>query len=506
VKVNIPTPVGKSILMLQVQVISQDILLAFATQENDLMEPISVAASDQCVECILKLKETMDGEICLKLDNSFSLVRSKSVRYRFVTVSEAEYDAVWQSCVEMAQSISWKYISKKGSVRAANYLKSLRQLEEQQMERHRQDSIVNDPSAVSSRPSLINDPVSFLASGIGMSVNWYDVKTPECSICMTAFSFFCRQHNCASCQSYVCVQCSRHYVQLIGRTGQFKVCDRCFVKEKDKERKRRLEEGDEQKECAEYTALRQDMTMAKYFKMLAFGVPASAVTQKMTQDEMPVEKIATFSAGPRGAESSTGSQWRRHSSEGDGDPRRRNPVNRRASSFRKVHWTSLESEKASDSIWSRVTTRRKTAPISLSAKDFEDLEFLFGEVTRSAADKKRSNSGGQNKKSKFSALDSRRSNNISIALSQFKSSGGIDQIIQAIKDCDFEFLTIERLSSLLEIAPNAIEVKRYSNFRGSMSKLETAEKFLVKMCNIPRVSEKVCRVLLCIYETQDTVC
>lgn len=228
--------------------------------------------------------------------------------------------------------------------------------------------------------------------------------------------------------------------------------------------------------------------MDKYFKMLGFGVPASGVAQKMMQDNVEMGKIEVFSAGPSGPSASSLLPLARRDSVGS----RR--LNRRGSSaFRKVHWTSLETKKASESIWTRVTARRKTAPITLSPHDFQELEQLFGDSTASTlgSNSKEKKTGDSGQKKNFSALDSRRSNNISIGLSQFKALGGIEKIISSLKNCDFEFLTAERLSNLYEIAPTSVEVKRYSDFRGSRARLEVAERFLVEMCEISRVTEKV---------------
>lgn len=72
-------------------------------------------------------------------------------------------------------------------------------------------------------------------------------------------------------------------------------------------RKRRGEmagQDADQSECAAYAALRRDPAMGKYFKMLGFGVPASGVAQKMMQDEVDLEKIQVFSAGPSGPNAS----------------------------------------------------------------------------------------------------------------------------------------------------------------------------------------------------------
>lgn len=159
-----------------------------------------------------------------------------------------------------------------------------------------------------------------------------------------------------------------------------------------------------------------------------------------------------------------------------------------------MHWTSLETARASESIWTRVTARRKTAPIALSPQDFQALELLFGDASSSIARGATANAKqtAKTKKKPFSALDSRRANNISIGLSQFKGVGGIDAIVASVKRCDFAFLTPERLATLVEIAPTSIEAKRYTDFRGARARLEPSERFLVEMCDVPRVTEKVC--------------
>ncbi|KAI9995753.1 hypothetical protein PInf_012821 [Phytophthora infestans] len=152
-----------------------------------------------------------------------------------------------------------------------------------------------------------------------------------------------------------------------------------LLSKKDKERARiantKRKHDDDGGERPEYAALRRDPSMDKYFKMLSFGVPSSGVAQKMTQDEMPPDKIAVFVTGPDGSNASRigrTSKKERSGSRG---------LNRRDSTFRKVYWTSLDTKKANETIWARVTARRKTAPITLSPQDFQELEFLFGNPT-----------------------------------------------------------------------------------------------------------------------------
>ncbi|KAG1700168.1 hypothetical protein DVH05_011976 [Phytophthora capsici] len=488
---SLSTTENNPIILAQLRVQAQDIMFSIATADGqDLTKPVCLSASDEWVELIIRFKASPVGGLAMKLDNAYSMVRSKQVQLRYKIVSVSAYVASWEGCLEMARSISWNHASHYGSERCAEYMASLHQREETELTLQRQQSGAADggqdkDERIGFRSSLLAKPVSYIVGGLLST----DGNVEACDQCLTPFSFFSRQNECPCCKKIVCVPCSRHRVQVNGKGDQLKVCDGCFIKEKEKERKRNAgirngkEGSDERGERPEYTLLRNDPAMNKYFKMLSVGVPSSGVVQKMTQDEIPPDKIAVFSAGPSGNNTiSTARATRERSGS--------RALNRRDSTFRKVYWTSLEEKKTNETIWARVTSRRKTAPITLSPQDFQDLEYLFGNRTASSPSQSKTV-----KKTKFSALDSRRSNNISIGLSQFKAVGGPKAIFSALKRCDFEFLTVDRLTNLLDIAPNSVEVKRYSNFRGSRSRLEPAEKFLVDMCEIGRVTEKISAML-----------
>ncbi|KAG3034861.1 hypothetical protein PC121_g2088 [Phytophthora cactorum] len=479
---------GAPVVLAQLRLQTQDILLSLATHDGqDLTKPLRLSASDEWIELIVLLKSSPVGGLALKLDNSYSMVRSKQVQIRYMSADTPAYVAAWDGCLEMAQSISWNHASRAGSERCAEYMASLHQKEETEVILQRKQESGNrdqdmDDGIMGLRSSLLSNPVSYIGGLLSSEGN-----AEACDQCVTPFSFFSRQHECPCCKKIVCIQCSRHHVQLNGKGPQLKVCDGCFIKEKDKERARiasmKGKSAGEGGERPEYAALRRDPAMDKYFKMLSFGVPSSGVAQKMTQDEMPPDKIAIFVAGPDG---SNASGFGRKTSKRDRSGSR--GLNRRDSTFRKVYWTSLDTKKANETIWARVTARRKTAPITLSPQDFQELEFLFGDPTTTSPSRSKEKPA---KTTRFSALDSRRSNNISIGLSQFKAIGGAEAILTALKNCDFEFLTVDRLTNLQDIAPNGVEVKRYTNFRGSRSRLEPAEKFLVEMCEISRVTEKI---------------
>ncbi|RHZ11411.1 hypothetical protein DYB37_013518 [Aphanomyces astaci] len=167
--------------------------------------------------------------------------------------------------------------------------------------------------------------------------------------------------------------------------------------------------------------------------MLSFGVPASAVGQKMQQDYIPPD-VAT--------------------------------------------------------IWSRVTDKRRHAPVTLSGADMDRVIACFGEATSSFSQRLQANAGQKKPQKIHSALDSRRANNIHIGLSRFKAAaGGPSALVAAVRDGRLDVLTPDVLHTLAEIGPTPVELKRYSNFRGT--KLDDAERFLVDMATVPRVQEKI---------------
>ncbi|CAI5736512.1 unnamed protein product [Peronospora destructor] len=477
------------IFLAQLRVQTQGILLTLTTHAGqDLTQPLQVSASDEMVEVLIRFKSDPVGGLAVKFDNSFSMVRSKQVHIRCICVDGLAYKTAWEGCLNMARSISWNHASKAGNERCDKFMASLHEKEETEVTLQRQQDGCatengqdKDDGTRGFRSSLLSKPVSYIIGGLLSN----EGSVEACDQCLTPFSFFSRQHECPCCKKNVCIQCSRHYVKIDDKVPQLKVCDGCFVKEKEKERTRiasmKCEAIGNCGEQPEYATLRRDPAMDKYFKMLSFGVPRSGVTQKMIQDETPLEQVAIFAAGPNGSDVSHVTRAERRKECFDN-----RYYNRRDSTFRRIYWTSLE--KANETIWTRMTARRKTAPITLSSQDFHELEHRFGNRTAVLPSGPKENTAA---KAKFSALDSRRANNILIGLSQFKAFGGADSILSALKRCDFEYLTVDRLTNLLEIAPNSMETKRYSNFKGSRSRLEPSEKFLVEMCEIPRVTEKI---------------
>ncbi|GMF17888.1 unnamed protein product [Phytophthora fragariaefolia] len=218
--------------------VSQDILISLATGDNEeLTKPYRLSATDGWVELTIRFGSNKARRLIVKLDNSYSMVRSKHIKARLICVGAPAYATAWEGCIEMAQSITWKNASKAGGDRCSKYMVSLHQQEETEvtLQRHIEDGALSgnsqDDTVIGFRSSLLSKPVSYLVGGLLSA----DGSVEACDQCLSPFSFFSRQHDCPCCQKIICVQCSRHHVQVDGKGPQLKVCDGCFIKEKEKE-------------------------------------------------------------------------------------------------------------------------------------------------------------------------------------------------------------------------------------------------------------------------------
>lgn len=226
------------VMAAQVKVHAQDILLSVVDGDGggELTESLRIAATDQWVELVLRFHSHgfAGRTVRILLDNSFSMVRAKQVQVRFLFTSVQAYNQAWLGCLEMAQSMTWKLAAETGQQRCDEFMASQSRIEEEAVMLQRESSgeSIDDGSTVGFRSSLIDNPVSRLVGGLLTS----DASAPTaCWLCLTPFSFFSRQRSCPICQEVVCIPCSRHYMQVNGKESQLKVCDRCFVKEKDRE-------------------------------------------------------------------------------------------------------------------------------------------------------------------------------------------------------------------------------------------------------------------------------
>ncbi|KAH9116238.1 hypothetical protein AeMF1_009815 [Aphanomyces euteiches] len=445
-----------AVVQFQVPVHRVNVLLA---DDNPLTTPWTVHGADAWVECVVRIESPMPN-LHLVFDNTHSMLRAKSVQYRLFVTSAERYTSAWTACKDVANVICWKQVIQQ------SLDSSTAQAEALHAEELRLLAPPAPPKPDDGLTATIADSMSNWLGAV-----WSDASS--CAQCSDPLTLFRRRQECSLCYKAFCLSCSRH-------TWAFKpVCDRCYLTSLDKKKAQVDQEASGGGKNPALEALRVNPTYDKYFKMLSFGVPPSAVGQKMQQDFIPQDVVDLFVRSLEGPSTAMEPSTRSKATT-------RPQLLRRQSTLRKVHWTTLDASKVdvAATIWTRQTDKRKHAPISLSGQDMDRVIAYFGEQVGRAAVKK------TNTKT-HSALDARRSNNINIGLNRFKAIGGATAVLTALHRCDLNVLTVEILQTLQEIGPTPAELKRYSNFRGSVSVLDSAERFLVDMAKIYRVQEKI---------------
>lgn len=91
-------------------------------------------------------------------------------------------------------------------------------------------------------------------------------------------------------------------------------------------------------------------------------------------------------------------------------------------------------------------------------------------------------------------MDGKRSLNVNIFLKQFRSSN--EDIIQLIREGAHDDIGTEKLRGLLKILPEVDESEMLKAFTGDVTKLGTAEKFLLQLIQLPNYKLRIECMLL----------
>jgi len=163
-----------------------------------------------------------------------------------------------------------------------------------------------------------------------------------------------------------------------------------------------------------------------------------------------------------------------------------NTVRRRR--IRPLHWKAIPRNKVQSTFWSTLEN------IALNSNDQEsetqDLENEVTGVFSLSPDKKPTVTMGKTvTKQRVHLLDVKKSNNISILLSQFKIS--YSEIKEAIITMD-PILTTEQLISLKYMFPLTDEEKSLiEEYHGNIDSLSCADQFYVELLPVPRLEQKI---------------
>ncbi len=294
---------------------------------------------------------------------------------------------------------------------------------------------------------------------------------------------------------------------------------------------------------ADQSALRDNDSMNKYFKMKKMGIPLGAIRQKMVKDGISESSIAAFckEAGTtyvqeekqqstkadtleklksRREEMKRGKEYEKYfKMEKMGIPLGAikskmsmdqlsvsdisafclelnkqpppPPASEKSSLARKMmklHWEKIPHERLRNTVWGKVD-----ANASVEKNEVDQLTKLFGAKTPRTLQSSsvRTATKASKRNTKFATrIDSKRLRNIEIGLAQFRNFETFSDIINAVCTMDENNLPVLKLEALYSISPSATETLVFKKI-GAGSLLGKAEQWLMTASKIPRFIEKV---------------
>ncbi|ORX83964.1 hypothetical protein BCR32DRAFT_291638 [Anaeromyces robustus] len=154
--------------------------------------------------------------------------------------------------------------------------------------------------------------------------------------------------------------------------------------------------------------------------------------------------------------------------------------------LKSLNWTKLDNRKIDGTIWKEIN-EEDILDTSWKSK----VEEIFSDKPMVKKNKvnNNNNNADSNKKQKITFLNSRRSQNIDIALKGIKLSS--EAIKKAMLECDINVLSRDALTELKKIIPLEDEVKMIKSYEANKDKFANAEKFLSDCIAIDDYSDRL---------------
>ncbi len=242
------------------------------------------------------------------------------------------------------------------------------------------------------------------------------------------------------------------------------------------------------KGCASQTELARrsienDASLSKYKKMIAMGVPAQAVANKMKQDGVVKTKIAAFEVVNHITKSHSHIPAPKLSLP---MPPTQTPTRRTSVAMQKIHWKPVSQERVGNSLWASAIDSES----AIDDSEVRELENLFG-ARRPVGRKVGRVSSQTPKNKKISLIDSKRSYNITISLAQFKAFKSFDDLCDTVISLDSSRLNNEQLQNMMALMPTQDEMRKMKDYKGDRQGLGQAEMFFLSISTTPRFATKL---------------
>jgi hypothetical protein len=248
-----------------------------------------------------------------------------------------------------------------------------------------------------------------------------------------------------------------------------------------------------------YGELCNDPDMQKYIKMLKMRVPPPAVLMKMKaeteENNLTSDKIAIFAEHHHLG--GGGGKQKGAAGKAEGGDKGKSKGDKRKSTMRKIHWNEMDQARAKDSVFQQRRQSVHSAAVqTVSAAERQEMLKHFGLESVKEPTKKKPT---KQKEKKTSLLDSRRTNNIGIGLAKLKNV--LENWYN--KDCERRGLKVpertkddwdkslvkkallsgvgngmnnDNWSTLREMLPNQMEMRKVSGYRGPLDQLGDVDR------------------------------
>nr|CCA23131.1 forminhomology 2 domaincontaining protein putative [Albugo laibachii Nc14] len=222
--------------------------------------------------------------------------------------------------------------------------------------------------------------------------------------------------------------------------------------------------------------LKDHPAFSKYFKMLRLGLPDGAVQQKMISDGVDPGALDLGGDAPISQLKTTATS-------------RNQKVKAQSNRRKKLHWQPIAESRLSSinqqTIWE--DEDHNSLDFEMDMNELEALFFTSNDVARKKVDSTKPKQ--LKRRQTITLIDGKKAMNAGISLARVKVSHR--ELACGIHQLNACSLTVEQLMSIREFLPTAEEVNVVTNYKGDVSLLGDAEKFILEIAKIKRYQFKM---------------
>ncbi|RLN44991.1 hypothetical protein BBI17_006169 [Phytophthora kernoviae] len=225
----------------------------------------------------------------------------------------------------------------------------------------------------------------------------------------------------------------------------------------------------------------------KYFKLLKMGMPRPQLELKMTAESLDPKVLDTPDVMiPENLSEAAPKVQAKPVVTGPPKPKLRN-----------LYWEAVKSEDTTGTIWesfAKGDEEKKPKPAA-PAKDavlnkfMDQLSDIFVNKPAKAKETETKKPAKRRAPTRVALIDAKRANNIGIMLARFRLP--YYKLRNAVLLVDKKLLSVERVSALLQFAPEQEELDAVQGYSGDPKLLGDAEQYYLEMLCVPRLTTRL---------------